>query len=168
MDKFKKSELIPGIYLNKNGEYEFIEPDKNQRKQYHVDNLIELNLDKIFDELESHEENFVLPEDIEVINNNAEVYVPTVKEDDDFLKVAIKRAIIDKKVNLKNYKSKFTNQYKLNNIKSSLNKETKMTVPNFMVWAEILGLNWKLIIGDAGLDKTNPLTDDIILSSQDF
>jgi len=166
IEKFKKSSLKAGVY-SKGNEYIFIEPTID-KSLYSLDNIIELNLDKIFNEVSKDETNFISPEDIEVININAEVYVPTIKEDDDFLKYIVKRIIIEKKINLKNYKGKFTNQYALNNMKSGLNKETKMTVTNFKIWCEILDVKWEIMISDNGTDKLNPLSDDIIVSSNQF
>lgn len=168
MDKNKKSDLDPGIYLTREGEYIFIEPSKEIKDKYSLDNVIELNIDKIFEEVEKHHSDFINSEDIEIINNNSEIYIPTIKEDDDFLKYIVKKIIIDKKINLKNYKDKFANQYALNNMKSGLNKETKMTVPNFKVWCEILGVDWEMIVRDNGKDKNNPLPEEIRIESKDF
>jgi len=162
-----KLDLKPGIY-SKDNTYVFIEPSSIDSSLYSISNLIELNLDKIFSDVDANEDNFVLPDDIEVINNNSEAYVPTIKDNDDFLKYIVKKIIIDKKINLKNYKGKFTNQYALNNMQSGLKKDTKMTVTNFKIWCEILDVDWEIIISDNGNDKLNPLTDDLIISSKQF
>ena len=78
----------------------------------------------------------------------------------------MKKAILDKKINLKNYKDRFTNEYALNNMKSGLSKSTKMTVPNFIKWCEILGLDWEMVIKDNGDDTINPLSETIIVSNK--
>lgn len=168
MEKFKKSELVAGIYLDRNDNYVFVEPTRDEAIKYSIDNISELDIDKIFNEVGENEDDFVQPEDIEIINNNSEVYIPTIKDDDDFLKYIVKKVIIDKKINLKNYKDKFTSQYDLNNMKSGLNKDTKMTVPNFKKWCEALGITWEMRIFDAGVDKLNPLPDDIFIESDNF
>lgn len=168
-DKYKKTEMKPGIYQDKHGEYIFIEPDgKQEEAMYSTDNLIELNINKIFEDVRENKEHFIDSEYIEVINNNSQIYTPTIHEDDDFLKYAVKEAIIRKKINLKNYKNKFPNQYALNNMKSGLNKSTKMTVPNFNIWCEILGLKWRMVIEDDGSDKLSPLDEPIEIKSEDF
>lgn len=168
VDKTDTKNLEPGIYRNKKEEYVFVEPDKNERDLYHVDNLIDLDMDTIFEQIKEEEENFINSEDIEIINNNADVFIPTIREDDDFLKYLVKMAIMQKKINLKNYRGKFSNQYQLNNLKSGLNKDTKMTVTNFKVWCEILGLKWQFILEDDGTDRFNPLPEPIVIESQDF
>jgi hypothetical protein len=168
-EKFKKNDLPPGVYLNKNGEYEFIKPENKQEKEaYHTDNIIELDVENIFKDIAENKENFIDPEDIEIINNNSDAWVPTIREDDDFLKYIIKKVIIDKKVNLKNYRGKFTNQYALNNMKSGLNKDTKMTVTNFKIWCEILGIKWTMFIEDDGTDRMNPLPKGFEIDIADF
>ena len=166
MGKYKKDEdNLPGIY-KKDGEYIFIETD--DMEEYSVDNIIELDSGTIIEQIKSNKDNFIQAEDIEFINNNAEVYQPTIKETDDFLKYLVKRIILDKKINLRNYKHKFPNEYSLNNMKSGLNKGTKMTVPNFNLWCEILGVKFEIRVYDAGTDKNSPLPEDIIISSDDF
>lgn len=168
-EKFKKKDIIPGIYMNLHGEHEFVEPETIQEKsEYSVDKVIELDIDRIFDEISDEQDNFISPEDIEVINNNSEIYIPTMREDDDFLKYIVKKAILDKKINLKNYRGKFSNQYALNNMKAGLNKDTKMTVTNFKIWCEILGLKWTMVIDDDGTDRLNPLPDTLEILSEDF
>lgn len=169
LSKHDKKDLKPGIYSKDTGEYVFVEPTtENEKETYSVNNVIELNIDKIFDEISTKKDQFVDAEDIEVINNNAEIFVPKIKENDDFLKYIVKKAIIDKKINLKNYRHKFTNQYALNNMKSGLQKDTKMTVTNFKIWCEVLGLKWKMIVEDDGTDKISPLPESFEVSSEDF
>ena len=155
----------PGIYkLNK--EIIFIEPEGKDRKLYDIDNVNELSPSSIFDKVSEDVSKFVQPSDIEIINNNSEIFTPTIRPEDDFLKYIVKKAILDKKINLKNYKDRFTNEYALNNMKSGLSKSTKMTVPNFIKWCEILGLDWEMVIKDNGDDTINPLSEDIIVSNK--
>ena len=104
--------------------------------------------------------------DIEIINNNSEIFTPTIRPEDDFLKYIVKKAILDKKINLKNYRERFSNDYALNNMKSGLSKSTKMTVPNFIKWCEILGLDWEMTIKDNGDDTINPLSENIYISNK--
>ena len=157
----------PGVY-KKGNDYVFIEPDESKKDRYSVDRVYELSTSAIFDLIESNKSDFVQPEDIEIINNNSEIYTPTIKDNDDFLKYVIKQVILDKKINLRNYKGRFNNEYALNNMKSGLNKSTKMTVPNFIKWAEVLGIDWELSVWDNGTDTINPLNRKITISSKDI
>ena len=157
----------PGLY-KKDGKIIEIVPKDYEYEQYSISRIRELNVDKIFEDIMEHEEDFVQPEDIEAINNNTEIYVPTIKDDDDFLKYLVKRIIIEKKINLKNYKGRFSNHYALTNMKSGLNRSTKMTVTNFKMWCEILGIRWEMVVEDSGEDKLSPLNDPIKITSEDF
>ena len=166
--KFKKDKApLPGIYKD-GDEYVFCEPSDNEKNKYSVDNINELSRESIFDIIEANKDEFIQPEDVETINNNSDIFTPTIKETDDFLKYIVKKTIIDKKINLRNYKSRFSNEYALNNMKSGLNKSTKMTVPNFIKWMEVLGADWELRVYDNGTDTVNPLSDEIVVSSKDF
>lgn len=166
--KYKEDEsVLPGIYKHKD-KYIFIEPEGSKREKYSIDNVNELSTTGIFEKVEDNVENFIQLSDIEIINNNSEIFTPTIREEDDFLKYIVKKAILDKKINLKNYKDRFSNEYALNNMKSGLNKSTKMTVPNFVKWCEILGLDWEMVIKDSGEDNINPLSEDIIVSNKNF
>lgn len=157
----------PGIYKTSTG-YKFIEPTENEIEYiYSVENLIILDTDDIINQVSKNKTNFQQPDDLEIINNNSELYVPTIKEDDDFLKVLVKRAIIDKHINISTYRSRFKDDYSLNNMKSGLKRETKMTVNNFKSWCEILGLDFEVTIRDNGTDTVNPLPRDLTVTNND-
>lgn len=156
----------PGIYKVQ-GQYIFHEPSQHEIDEiYSTSHLVEFDTDAIIQKIAEHSENFEQPEII--INNNSDIYKPNITEEDDFLKVIVKKIILSKQINLRDYKSKFPNEYALNNMKSGLNRSTKMTVPNFTAWCEILGVNWDITIYDNGTDKVNPMKNDIELSSTDF
>ena len=163
-----KSELDidkPGIYkIDK--EVIFVKPEGKDKDKYSIDNVNELSPSSIFDKIDEDVSKFIQPSDIEIINNNSEIFTPTIRPEDDFLKYIVKKAILDKKINLKNYKDRFSNEYALNNMKSGLSKSTKMTVPNFIKWCEILGLDWEMTISDNGDDTINPLSETIIVSNK--
>lgn len=166
--KLKDKDDIEGGIYNDDGEYVFIEYKKTERSLYHINNVTELNPESIFDSVEKNKDTFIQPEDIEIINNNTELYTPTIKEEDDFLKYLVKKIIIDKKINLRNYKNKFATEYSLNNMKSGLNRQTKMTVTNFKLWCEILGVKWEMVVSDSGEDPINPLPNAISINSNEF
>ena len=157
----------PGIYKTDDG-YMFVEPSESEIERiYSVDNLVTLDTSDIIRKVAKNKENYQQPEDLEIINNNSELYVPTIKDDDDFLKKLVKRAIINKKINISNYRSRFKDDYSLNNMKSGLKRETKMTVTNFRSWCEILGLDFEVSIRDNGTDTVNPLPEDLTVTNED-
>jgi hypothetical protein len=159
---------IPGVYKISAGNHKFVKPSKSERDIYSVDNVRSLAIDDIMKELTKNKERFQQPEDVEIINDNSELFIPTISVDDDFLKVLIKKAIIAKQMNINSYKNKFRDEYSLNNMKSGLKKKTKMTVSKFRDWCEILGLSFEMVVYDSGKDPFNPLNENIKISSDDL
>lgn len=150
-----------GECFKRNGELIFTELNDINSPHF-IGNIIELNnLDKIVDDIVNNPDDFETAETIEIVNTNGEVYSPTINPTDDFLKYVIKKAILAKRINLKNYKEKCKSLYDLNNMKSGLTGTTKMTVPYFLKWCEILGLDWDLTIRDNGTDNIAPLKGEI-------
>jgi hypothetical protein len=169
LDEHNQKDHIPGIYKNRLGEITFIDPEsEDERNMYSVENIVSLDVDRIFQEISTKQEDFVDPDDIEVMNSNRAAYKPVIKEEDDFLKYIVKKVILEKEINLKNYRTRFTKQYALNNMKNGLERETKMTVTNFKTWCEVLGIDWEMHIADNGSDKINPLPKDFTVKSDDF
>lgn len=158
---------ISGIYKTED-DIEIIEPKEEERHLYTLDKITELDIGLLFDYIDQNADEFMSPGDVEIINNNSDIYAPTIKDSDDFLKYLVKKIILDKKINLKNYRDRFANAYALTNMKSGLGRSTKMTVTNFKTWCEILGIRWTMIVEDAGMDKLSPLPEPIEINSEDF
>ncbi|WP_171567736.1 hypothetical protein, partial [Brevibacillus sp. MCWH] len=158
-EKDPKPRSIYIVEENGTSTIEFYDPVTDLDKEmYSVDKIVDFDPTKIFDTIEREKENFLNKEIVEVMNNNREIFTVTIKDTDDFLKYVVKKAINDKKINLKNYRHKFDSPYDLNNLKSGLQKDTKMTVTNFKTWCEVLGLKWYMKVEDDGTDKLSPLT----------
>lgn len=156
----------PGEFYSLNGKLIFNELEDIHSPHF-IGNILELdNLDNIYRDVEENPDKFTSVKDIEIINTNGEIYTPTINEEDDFLKYIIKKAILSKQINLKNYRDKCKSLYDLNNLKSGLVGSTKMTVPYFLKWAEILGLDWELTIKDDGTDYISPLRNKITVGSR--
>ena len=99
------------------------------------------------------------------LNNAASRYIPIIHEEDDYLKKIVKEAIIRKNVDINRLKSKMQVSYNLLNMKQALEKSTKMSVVYFMLWMEILGLDFEIKIKDNGQDRIDPLKEPLIYSS---
>jgi hypothetical protein len=163
------NEDIPGIYLVDNNIY-FNKPNKENRSKYTIDKIVDTEevSDRIFNLIESGKVAMATVEDIDIVNNNANVFTPVIHPDDDFLKIIIKKVILDKKINLKNYAHKFKDDSMMTNMKSSLGKSTKMTVSYFKIWCEVLGINWDMTISDNGTDKDAPLMNEIQVNIDNY
>lgn len=156
----------PGIYKTNNG-YEVVHPfTEEDMDKYGMVNIVSYDPGAIFNDIDKNKDNFINVEDIEVINNNSDVYCPAIAENDDPWKVAIKTAIQNKQINLSNYKDKFGNAHALTNTKSTMRKNTKMTVTNFIRLCEVLGLDWTITLTDNGEDKISPLKEPVVVSSK--
>jgi hypothetical protein len=63
-----------------------------------------------------------------------------LNEGEDPLKRAVKLALGQKRVDLKDYRRKSPTQHLLNNMKSALRSSQKMTIPYFINWCEIIDM----------------------------
>ena len=101
------------------------------------------------------------------INASRQIYRPVINETDDFLKKAIKQAIITKEVDIRQYGKKVTSKYQLSNLRTSLENKTKMSTQSFLTWCEILGLRFELTIIDDGNDPYSPMDRVYTISNED-
>jgi hypothetical protein len=76
------------------------------------------------------------------------IFKVELSDKDDPLKRLIKVAIIKKHININRYKDRGSTPYLLNNMRSALKGTSKMMVPYFVNWCEILGLNFYLRVID--------------------
>ena len=138
------------------GEVHFSNPEKSVFDTFNRKNLKNLDVNVIIDNTKEGE---VLLSEKAIIDTNAsaEVYVPTILESDDFLKLLSKRAIIDKGINIARLKYKMPEKYVLPNMKAAMQGKTKMSTVYFETWAELLGFDFELTIKDNGTDPQNPL-----------
>lgn len=101
------------------------------------------------------------------INSSRQIYRPVINESDDFLKKAIKQAIIAKEVDMRQYGKKVTSKYQLANLKTALENKTKMSTQSFLTWCEILGLRFDLTIVDDGSDPYSKMKRIYTISNED-
>ena len=157
-----------GIYKNRDtGELMVIDGSTKEKEKFSVDKIIDMDIESITNKIKEQTERFTSEEDLEVMNNSAEVFAPKIKEGDDFLKQVVKQALEEKQISIKHYKNKFSKPHTLNNIKSALINKTKTSINNFEQWAELLGFDWEIRIYDNGMDKQNPMEVDIIFKSDE-
>ena len=157
-----------GIYKNKyTGELMIVEGTTKEREKHSVDKIIDMDIESIATKIKEQTDRFTSEEDLEVMNNSAEVFAPKIKEGDDFLKQIVKQALEEKQISIKHYKNKFNKPHTLNNIKSALINKTKTSINNFEQWAELLGFDWEIRIFDNGQDKQNPMKVDIVFRSDE-
>ncbi len=91
------------------------------------------------------------------INSATSLYIPVVNVKDDCLKKLIKMSIIDKKIDINGLKSIMQKPYQLSNLKTALANDTKMSITNFIIWCNLLGLKFDIYVADNENDSYYPL-----------
>ena len=162
--KPKNYNAYPYFWLNEDGEKEFSNPPELIKKAYSVENMIDMSLLEIIAETLPNEQHY--DEDmLNDINAASSFFVPTFREDDDFLKKIVKHVITQKGVDINGLKSKTSEKYVLPNMKSALQNKTKMSVIYFMTWMNLLGCDFEITIIDNGEDGKIKLTNPLIYRS---
>lgn len=94
-------------------------------------------------------------------------YVPDINKDDDCLKKMVKYMILNKDVDINKYKSVMDTSYALTNMKSALISKTKMSITYFLMWVELLGVDFSISVTDNGRDTQDPLKTSLLYRSRD-
>ena len=155
---------FPYFWLE-NGKKVFSNPSDFVKEQFHESRIVVRDLNTII--LESKGKDIKYNEKaINDMQNASSLYVPTLLDNDDFLKKVVKNAIIEKEIDISRLKYKMLQKYVLSNMKSALDNKTKMSVVYYTEWMEMLGLDFALIIYDNGTDELDPLKEPLIYSSR--
>ena len=148
---------VPILYVNKDGTLTKKDVNAPQIQEVFRDAyLYDLSYQSIVDTTKEDEQLYN-EEALADINAATSVFVPTINDDDDPLKKIIKQTIISKKIDINRLKHKMPQKYGLTNMKSALIGKTKMSITNFNIWCELLGVTYEVAIYDNGTDSQNPL-----------
>ena len=147
-DEYGKN--VPVFWVDSDG-YQFIEERVTEggNKKYHVDNISYCDMNRVEQDTPIGS-NFYNEVEMNDMNSSSEVYIPKIGPNDDYLKRLVKQVILDKKVDINSYKSRMDKKYRLTNMKSALTGTTKMTVPVFLLWADLLNFKFTIDVSDAG------------------
>ena len=168
----KVTSPVPYFYINEeNGETHSIQFKTPMGKEislqnFSIDHMVDYSYDRLLEE--TAEDEILYDEDmLNDMNSARSKFVPIINKDDDYLKKLIKYAIIKKDVDINRYKSEMETPYALTNMKSALIATTKMSVTNFLMWAELLKVDFQILIEDNGFDKVNPLKESLLYRSRE-
>lgn len=154
------------VYPEEN-KIEFREPRKPGVKEiFNAKNITDLSQEKIINNTNKNEKLYN-EEMLADMNAASTVYIPVINETDDNLKKIIKQTILSKGIDITVLKHKFVNSYEFTNLKTALEKSTKMSITNFNLWCEALEVNYTITITDNGKDERSPLSNDIVYTSSD-
>lgn len=162
--KPKNHNSYPYFWLDEDGKKVFSDPPELVKKAYCVDRMVDLSVRRIVEATEPGEQLYNEKE-INDMNAAAAFFVPTFREDDDFLKKIVKTTILEKGIDINRLKNKTEEKYQLPNMKSALENMTKMSVIYFYSWMDLLGCDFEITIIDRGDDKTDPLKYPLVFQS---
>lgn len=152
---------VPILKIDKDGNTEKIDVINPMTKEVFVlSNAYDLSMNNIIDNT-TGDEVLYNEEALRDMNAATSIFVPQINEDDDSLKKLIKQTIISKQIDINRLKHKMPQKYGLTNMKSALVGKTKMSIQNFNIWCELLGVDFEFIITDNGSDTQNPLFTNI-------
>ncbi len=187
LQNFKKEDLVEGVvYIYNDCLWKYYETVPSTLTNYPIFSFVgdeivtrgaidrgEIPLDAIINKslrmvVQKSEEGVNYTKDLLPVQSasSTAIYVPEIKEDDDFLKKLIKRIFLIKQVATSGYKRKFSKGYSFSNLYQSLNGKTKMSTVNWQTWIELLGLDCILILKDNGGDKESPINDYVVYKSR--
>lgn len=119
----------------------------NEYLNEHDTNLVELNRNKLL--------------------NTGDVFVPELKETDDPMERVIKLIVLNMKLKLNERRGSFDKEYSLDNLRSALNGATKnMSILKFLMWCELLGLDWEFSLINTDDNISNPLPEPIQITNR--
>lgn len=77
----------------------------------------------------------------EVDTSDIRIFAPPIKDTDDYLKVSVKKILLELQIDLRQYRHKFNKEYDITNLKASVTKEAPMSMKYYLRWMEVLGCN---------------------------
>lgn len=83
---------------------------------------------------------------VDIKSTKPNVYTVPLTPNDDPLKWAIKLALHQKQIILKDYKKKGSTEYLVNNMSSALKTKSVMRITYFLAWCEILNMDYAITI----------------------
>lgn len=161
--------LKPGIYKDKNPKaerkYFIIQPVTDEEKQEY-DATKKISSIKTTSLIDSVNNN---PDMLIAIPESTKIFQPEITENDDILKIIIKKALAEKNVNLDRYKDRFSNKNELFNFKQVLRSDNTVSMRIFTRGMEALNLMFTIIISERSVNNVvgNALKKPIETSSEE-
>lgn len=96
------------------------------------------------------------------------VYIPKFREEDNAVEQLLKKMIVAMKVVSSEYRKKMSEEYKYDNLVSSLDGATKHTsIAKIVEWFKLLELDWEFTVFNVRDDVSYPLASPITVSNKD-
>lgn len=143
--------LKPGIYKNREESPRFfvVDPTTDEEKEQYdsKSQVVSLNPVSIIDTANNQEDLLI------AIPESSKVFQPQITENDDILKLVIKKALLAKAVDLDLHKNRFSNKNELFNLKQVLRGDNTVSIKIFNRAMEALNLEYILVLRERS--KTN-------------
>lgn len=174
---YKLHNIPDGIIAKFNGNIilnEYGDPQKE--KSFSINNVVsedDLTNTSIDDVLRSYCTRFnnsTVVEDAYIRASGGDILMPDINEDDDPFMIAIKMVIRNRgNVIISRYRDRFKEPHAIDNLRTTVLGATRnMSIDRFLIWCEILSIDWTLSLTDNGQDKLHPMTTDIKLSNKTY
>lgn len=153
-DISRQKKFKNGVFTDKKGNVRFALCESDKPK-YAFENIKDDSIQSIIKQAEKIDARLkrkILRE----INQSSDIYLPEMDPNDDFLKHLIKVILHDKKIDIKQFKNKFTKSHSITNLKAALEtkstpdgKKGSLTIANMLKWMELLDMDIEVIFRDS-------------------
>jgi len=156
----------PGIYhFVSNNQFILVPPTTEEEKEYYsIEKAMAIkNTVSIIDTANTKEDLLV------AIPESAKIFRPEITEHDDILKLAAKKSLLIKKVDLDHYKDRFPNKNTLFNLKQVFRSDNTLSMKIFNRFIDALNLKYTVTIEELS-DKDvigEKLSEPIVVSSEE-
>ena len=170
-DVTRQKKYRNGLFTDKKGNMLFALNDLDKSKYSH-ENIKDDSIQSIIKQAEKIDPK-LKRKIMRDLTQSSDIYLPELDPNDDFLKHLVKLILHEKKIDIKQFKHKFTKSHGITNIKAALETKTSpdgkkgsLTVNNLLKWMELLDMDIEVIFKDSE-DSEMPCGKEFRYSSQD-
>jgi hypothetical protein len=153
-DISRQKKFKNGIFTDKKGKVYFaLDPDESNK--YSFDNIKDDSIQSIIKQAEKVDPK-LKRKIMKQITQSSDIYLQEMDPNDDFMKHLIKLILHDKKIDIKQFKHKFTKSHGITNLKAALEtksssdgKKGSLTLSNMIKWMELLDMDIEVIFKDS-------------------
>jgi hypothetical protein len=153
-DISRQKKFKNGIFTDKKGKVYFaLDPEESSK--YSFDNIKDDSIQSIIKQAEKVDPK-LKRKIMKQITQSSDIYLPELDPNDDFMKHLIKLILHDKKIDIKQFKHKFTKSHGITNLKAALEtkstadgKKGSLTLSNMIKWMELLDMDIEVIFKDS-------------------
>ena len=153
-DISRQKKFKNGVFTDKKGKVYFaLDPEESSK--YAFDNIKDDSIQSIIKQAEKVDPK-LKRKIMKQITQSSDIYLPEMDPNDDFMKHLIKLILHDKKIDIKQFKHKFTKSHGITNLKAALEtksssdgKKGSLTLSNMIKWMELLDMDIEVIFKDS-------------------